>query len=742
MHDTMDNACSNTPTLQEFIGAVYLDIEPHEVICLAKPVKKGFAHMPLTPRKIKQISRKADEYYICVSTVSTNEPLRRRRDDCLKAYVIMLDDIGTKARAPDVEPSCILETSEGNYQYLYFLQPYTFDTVDKIEHFEACNRAMVDAGYGDPGAQQVCRVFRTPGSINTKKGKDGWKTRVTHWNPDIGWSLDELMDDLGLEPVYKESSVTQSDYDATVPKDFIDPVLDWLCDQNMLGENKGDFFDVKCPWADNHTSGADTAGYSPLGYGRPSVMRGFHCFHAHCQDKSARDFLEFVQKKGGPGVTVSGAREISADQLKQETRDLSQAERIEVLYASFPTIYKASLPNVVYGSNGPALAQKPTRPNIQYILDQIGICTRLNIQTHKPEITFKDDGISVFANSEDETLRCILDTAQMCGITSNGAGSEVPKVIAEMAQNDTYHPMADWVTSKPWDGVNRFDDIANAVKLEDAEHLPMWRIYLRKWLIQCVQAVCGWQEPKQMRSCLVLSGEQLIGKSRFFGSLVPSQFFLEGAHLELQGGSAKDSIMQTTAYPIVELGELETTFSKSASGQLKAFLAMRKDFYRAPYDARAKEWPRCTSFCGTVNKTDFLVDDTGSSRFWPMRVVAVNPDHGIDMQQLWAEVHTWWISGEQWWLDDKEDKQRAILSEQFEVVTDVKELAAEWLDTHSEDTTTAMNVTAFAVLIGVQVTRPNLSLLRGILERKLGPAKRQLNRVQNAWAIPTGTKMS
>jgi putative DNA primase/helicase len=59
-------------------------------------------------------------------------------------------------------------------------------------------------------------------------------------------------------------------------------------------------------------------------------------------------------------------------------------------------------------------------------------------------------------------------------------------------------------------------------------------------------------------------------------------------------------------------------------------------------------------FAGTVNDFQFLHDPTGNRRFWPIDVNSITRDTTIDYQQLWAEVKSWYDSGELWFLNDVE----------------------------------------------------------------------------------------
>ena len=59
-----------------------------------------------------------------------NDGYYRREKDCAAVYGVMLDDLGTKAlrldRLDTCPPSCVIETSEGNFQAGYlFTCPIT-----------------------------------------------------------------------------------------------------------------------------------------------------------------------------------------------------------------------------------------------------------------------------------------------------------------------------------------------------------------------------------------------------------------------------------------------------------------------------------------------------------------------------------------------------------------------------------------------------------------------------------------
>lgn len=723
-----------------FIDTIYDGNVPSEVICLAQPNATGFKHSEATERKLKQIQRKPGEYYVCTSTVKRGERLRRRKQDCLVAYVIMLDDIGTKAKKPPVEPSIITETSANNYQYLYLIDPYEVSTPEGVAYFEGCLRGLAEAGYGDKGALEVNRVFRIPGSVNTKEGRDNFQTRVVHWKPERSWPLKDLMHAMDVEPIIKPVSkgVSSGDYDGVVMASISDPVLDFLQEQGRVGEFDGNFYTIKCPWCHKHTTGKDSAGYSPLGCGEMPLTRGFNCFHEHCKDKTIKDFLEWVaDQPNGPCVRASGIAELNVATLKSQVKALSSSQKYTLLIDSLPVVLRSKLPDIKVNDKGiPKAAQLTTRKNIQHVVDGLGIELRMNMQTRETDARFTDETIQSMAAKPDDIRRVITDTCATMGI---GNMNEIHVILDEMSKDNAYHPFEEFIDATKWDGKDRLQALINSVTVADA-YKDIWPIYLTKWLIQCVQAAKGWRNPQMMRNVLVLQGAQDMGKTTWLSRLVDPEFFKEGVQLALHGNNAKDSVINATKYPIIELGELDSTFSKSESGALKAFLSMCTDTYRAPYGRRNEEWPRCTSFCASVNRLDFLIDETGSSRFWPVEVLGIDWSLDIDIAQLWAQIAELHAQGEKWDLDQEHKVIRKEQEAHFTVVDSAEEAVIAHLAYHCDTSVQPMTATQVAEHLNVSATRANLGIIRRVLDRDLHKRKSMIRGLRNAWNVPTSPK--
>tara|TARA_R110000796_G_scaffold143705_2_gene260352 strand:+ start:3035 stop:5197 length:2163 start_codon:yes stop_codon:yes gene_type:complete len=216
-----------------------------------------------------------------------------------------------------------------------------------------------------------------------------------------------------------------------------------------------------------------------------------------------------------------------------------------------------------------------------------------------------------------------------------------------------HNPVKEWISERPWDKEPRLQALLDTIEAEDN---TLKEILMKKWLLGCVAAACG-DEGANLEGILVFVGKQALGKTRWMKTLAPDpEWLLEGATLN---PSDKDSVKQCVSHWICELGELGSTFKRADIDQLKAFLTKSTDELRLPYDRSFSRYQRRTAFYGSVNEREFLVDSTGNRRFWVVRVAAIDYQHGLDMQQVWAEVkETMFDTGEHWFLNEE---QRELL---------------------------------------------------------------------------------
>ena len=274
-------------------------------------------------------------------------------------------------------------------------------------------------------------------------------------------------------------------------------------------------------------------------------------------------------------------------------------------------------------------------------IEKQGYSVRYNQISHNFEFFGFDKGES--AEHLAENVPTILRD-KLKKLYNHVTRQDITDYITQYATRHKYNPILSAIQSVKWDGKNRVSEIYDIFKIPaDTEEGKYSRIFIQKWLMQCV---CGLfnniENPFSLDIILVFQGKQGIGKTRFFEMLALNpKFFGEGICLDPRD---KDSIIQATSKWISELGELGSTMKKDMDS-VKAFLTKSTDEYRTPYGKASLHYPRMTSFVGTVNDEQFLIDQTGNRRF---ATVPLSLDLVIDYEsqikpfnalQLWSQIY-------------------------------------------------------------------------------------------------------
>jgi hypothetical protein len=222
--------------------------------------------------------------------------------NCEYILVMMLDDIGTKSKTPPIEPTWIMETSEGSFQWGYAF----VDQPTKAE-FSAAIRAIADAGYTDPGACNPVRNFRLPGSVNLKPDRNNFESRLVEFHPEREFTLQQICDALGVVPVEADSLTLRP---IRLSDDGADDVMAWLSEKGLLlsRPNGEGWAGVICPNGAEHTDGNPEGRYMP-------ANRAYCCLHSHCVDFDSRMFLQWVTDNGGPAHTPGLREELLAQAM-------------------------------------------------------------------------------------------------------------------------------------------------------------------------------------------------------------------------------------------------------------------------------------------------------------------------------------------------------------------------------------------------------------------------------------------
>ncbi|MCM1315817.1 MAG: toprim domain-containing protein [Alistipes senegalensis] len=229
----------------------------------------------------------------------------------------------------------------------------------------------------------------------------------------------------------------------------------------------------------------------------------------------------------------------------------------------------------------------------------------------------------------------------------------INQICSIIADDHSYHPIKEYLESVRWDGKTRiksvFTDFLGATG----------NIYTQSVaVVTFVGAVARIFEPGvKFDTCTVLVGKQGTGKSKFIGKIaVNPEWFTDG----VTTFDGKDFYESIQGKWIIELGE-GTAFQKSIKERSKQAIASQHDFYRRPYGRNPEQRPRQCVFLGTTNNYDFLKDETGDRRYYPIDVNIPKATRSIDkdftpeyVSQLWAEALQLYKNGQCIYIQDSQ----------------------------------------------------------------------------------------
>ena len=342
------------------------------------------------------------------------------------------------------------------------------------------------------------------------------------------------------------------------------------------------------------------------------------------EQPSYKEMIEFANDDGAAAILL--------DQERMQEMDFDDIEEEDVDFLSKLKRTKQGIPEsdvyncLIILKHDPALKGKVGLDEFAHRLTVLG---DLPWRTKNRFLNWSD--------TDDACLRNYFATKYRI----KGKGI-IDDALQEVTQDNTFHPVRDYLHSVKWDGECRVDDLF--IKYLGAEDTPYVRAATRKWLCGAVARVM--HPGIKFDTAIVLYGSQGLGKSLILEKLGKGWF-----NNSLVDIKTKDTMEQIQGSWVIELGELAPTF-KNENEIVKAFISRASDRFRSPYGRRTEEYPRQCVFAGSTNNLMFLKDRTGNRRFWPItgdkdRKTANSWDiTDEEIDQIWAEAFYYWSDGE------------------------------------------------------------------------------------------------
>lgn len=280
----------------------------------------------------------------------------------------------------------------------------------------------------------------------------------------------------------------------------------------------------------------------------------------------------------------------------------------------------------------------------------------------KPPLPDREAGEFEMARDKSEISLWFQSRALMRGRISK---DDLQSALITAAWDFPFDPLANLVGALrgQWDGVPRLETALQ--RIAGSPDTPWVRLVFPTWMKSLVRRIL---QPGCKADCMfILEGPQGYKKSTFFSSLLPDTRFFSDSLSKVRHDI--ESIRLIHSGPaIFELGEL-SGLRKQEIEDVKAFLSAFQDDLRPLYEPPRSTLRRCV-FVGTTNRNDYLRDETGGRRFWPVKVTKP-----IDIEQVYAEREQWFAealagldAGGFSWLegDAADDLARAEQEERYE----------------------------------------------------------------------------
>jgi putative DNA primase/helicase len=189
----------------------------------------------------------------------------------------------------------------------------------------------------------------------------------------------------------------------------------------------------------------------------------------------------------------------------------------------------------------------------------------------------------------------------------------------------------------------------------------------------------------KMDCMLVIEGPQSTRKSTAVRELFGERHFTD----DMPDLGTKDAAITVGSAWCIELAELSAMVGRRKEVEvIKAFITRRVDNFRPPYGRRNVKRRRHCVLVGTTNATDdWMHDDTGGRRFWPIRCGEIDLDLlKQNRDQLWAEAVALYRLGPNeggaWWFTDEAILNEAREEQEARTASDPwKTLVLEYVDT-------------------------------------------------------------
>ncbi|MEY2829886.1 MAG: hypothetical protein RIQ33_1744, partial [Bacteroidota bacterium] len=303
------------------------------------------------------------------------------------------------------------------------------------------------------------------------------------------------------------------------------------------------------------------------------------------------------------------------------------------------------------------------------------------------------------------------------------------KAFLGSSQVIDHDPFVSYFKSLPeWDGIDHIGNLAKFVKVEDK---MWWRTMFTKALVR--NCACATGFVNYNKQCIVLFGGTNAGKSKFIRFLVPpmlKKYFNENPNIgNRDDKDARLSIAKNFITNLDDIGNIRESELK----EMKAIFTQETVNERLIYDRNNSMLPRRTTFWGTADKEEFLIDEQGNVRWVIIKITSILHDEGgengynqkIDIDKVWTQAYHLLKNGFKFTLTKEEiDYSEKNNKENYMKTTLEEELIIRYYHPAERKMEKAVFLTATDITLRLEELSKKVNLRNvGIALKKLGYEK-------------------
>lgn len=222
-----------------------------------------------------------------------------------------------------------------------------------------------------------------------------------------------------------------------------------------------------------------------------------------------------------------------------------------------------------------------------------------------------------------------------------------------------YDPFVDKLNSlEPWDEYDHIGSFADKVQTTNQEY---WRKDFRNFLVGIVASLLN---PKVVNhGCLVLTGEEGIGKTTFYKDFVPKEWeeYYTQSPLDLKH---KDTSFKLSQNYLINIDEL-SKYTRRELDILKELCTRDYIQERQHFGKEQKRFIRRSSFCASLNDIQILSGEAGERRFWVHEAIKIDYQRPINIDKVLAQALHLYNNGYKYWEIGQEIEKRKEENKKF-----------------------------------------------------------------------------